>query len=186
VSGPSSAGWWAMLITMLADITAFASLVFGYFFYWTLRQEFPPGSITGPGPFWPTVGLVLMLAAWGLTWITQRWNRQDRAGAFYVGLSCGALAAVAGSCALVAGPFVTQMDPTEHVYSATVWLLVIWTALHAVLGVVMQVYCVARRAAGRLTGKYDIDIRNVVLYWHFVAITVLVTVVVIAGFPLLR
>jgi cytochrome c oxidase subunit I+III len=29
VSGPVSAGWWAMLIMMLADITAFISLVFG-------------------------------------------------------------------------------------------------------------------------------------------------------------
>jgi cytochrome c oxidase subunit I+III len=70
--------------------------------------------------------------------------------------------------------------------SSAVWLLVIWTALHAVLGVVMQLYCVARRQAGRMTGKYDIDIRNVVLYWHFVIITALVTVVVIAGFPILR
>jgi cytochrome c oxidase subunit I+III len=48
ISGPVSAGWWAMLITMLADITAFVSIVFGYFFYWTLTQEFPPRSIPGP------------------------------------------------------------------------------------------------------------------------------------------
>ena len=78
------------------------------------------------------------------------------------------------------------MDPTEHVYSATVWLLVIWTALHVVVGVIMQLYCVARASCGAHDRKYDIDIRNVVLYWHFVAITAVVTVVVIAGFPLLR
>jgi cytochrome c oxidase subunit I+III len=67
-----------------------------------------------------------------------------------------------------------------------VWLLVAWTALHALAGVIMQLYCVARRVAGRMTGTYDIDICNVTLYWHFVAITVTATVIVIAGFPLLR
>jgi hypothetical protein len=35
-----------------------------------------------------------------------------------------------------------------------------------------------------MTAEHDIDIHNVTLYWHFVAITVLVTVATIAGFPL--
>ena len=48
----------------------------------------------------------------------------------------------------------------------------------------MQLYCLARRLAGCMTARYDIDITNVALYWHFNAITVVVTVAVIAGFPL--
>jgi cytochrome c oxidase subunit I+III len=48
----------------------------------------------------------------------------------------------------------------------------------------MHLYCAARRASGRLTGRYDIDIAVVTLYWHFAAITCVVTVAVIAGFPL--
>jgi cytochrome c oxidase subunit I+III len=78
------------------------------------------------------------------------------------------------------------MDPSQHVYSATVWLLIIWTVLHAALGIVMQLYCLARRVAGRMTARYDIDIHNVVLYWHFTAIMVVVTVAIISGFPLLQ
>jgi cytochrome c oxidase subunit I+III len=35
-----------------------------------------------------------------------------------------------------------------------------------------------------MTAEFDIDIANVALYWHFVGITVLITVAVIAGFPL--
>ena len=57
------------------------------------------------------------------------------------------------------------------------------TALHAGTGVIMQLYCLARRAAGRMTARYDIDIHNVALFWHFVALTAVVTVAVIAGFP---
>jgi hypothetical protein len=48
------------------------------------------------------------------------------------------------------------------------------------------VYCIARRVAGRMTAKYDIDIRNVALFWHFVALTTAITVGVIAGFPLVK
>jgi cytochrome c oxidase subunit I+III len=35
-----------------------------------------------------------------------------------------------------------------------------------------------------MDARHDIDITNVALYWHFVALTVAVTVVVITGFPL--
>jgi cytochrome c oxidase subunit I+III len=48
----------------------------------------------------------------------------------------------------------------------------------------MQAYCVARRAAGRMTAGYDADIENTTLFWHFVAFTVVITVAVVAGFPL--
>ena len=68
-------------------------------------------------------------------------------------------------------------------YPATVWVLSGWAAAHVAAGVLMQAYCLARRAAGRMDARHDIDIRNVALYWHFVAITVVVTVAVLAGFP---
>ena len=65
-----------------------------------------------------------------------------------------------------------------------VWVLVGWTALHVGVGAIMQLYCVARRLAGRMTARHDIDMSNVALYWHFVAVMTVVTVGVIAGFPL--
>jgi cytochrome c oxidase subunit I+III len=45
-------------------------------------------------------------------------------------------------------------------------------------------YCLARRAAGRMTATYDVDMSTVTLYWHFCTLMVVVTVAVIAGFPL--
>jgi cytochrome c oxidase subunit I+III len=182
-SGSSSVGWWAMFITMLGDLTAFFCLVFGYFFYWTLHVDFPPSPSPGPGAAWPVFSLALLLGAWGLTILARGWNRNDRAAAFYVGLSSAAALALAGGAALIAGPWFSNLDPTSHVYPATVWVLVIWAALHVAAGVVMQVYCIARRLAGRMTARHDIDITNVTLYWHFNALTAAVTVAVIAGFP---
>ena len=63
-------------------------------------------------------------------------------------------------------------------------LLVIWAAVHAAVGLIMQLYCMARRLFGGMDARHDIDIVNVTLYWHFVAATTIITVVVIAGFPL--
>ncbi|MGC1955296.1 MAG: cytochrome c oxidase subunit I, partial [Gammaproteobacteria bacterium] len=67
-SGPESVGWWAMFITMLADMTAFAGLVFGYFFYWTIHDDFPPDPSPAPSLFGlMLLGAVLLLGSWGLT-----------------------------------------------------------------------------------------------------------------------
>jgi cytochrome c oxidase subunit I+III len=183
VSGPASVGWWAVFITMLADLTAFVCLVFGYFFFWTIHENFPPEPLPGPGVFWPVLAAVLLLAAWALTLLARRWNRRDLALRFYLALLSAIALSLAGSGALLAGPFLSELDPANHVYPAIVWMLAIWTALHVVVGVIMQLYCLARRLFGRMTARYDIDITNVALYWHFTILTVLITVLVIAGFP---
>lgn len=185
VSGRVSVGWWAMFITMLALFTAFVCLVFGYFFFWTVRDDFPPEPTTGPGVFWPAIAAAAILTSWGLTLLSVRWNRNDRAAMFYAALSLAIVCAIAGAAALAAGPWRTGLDPASHAYPATVWILVVWTAVQTLLGVIMQLYCLARRLAGRMTARYDIDIHNVALYWHFTALTAAITVAVIAGFPLL-
>ncbi|MGH8084236.1 MAG: cytochrome c oxidase subunit I [Lysobacter sp.] len=183
-SGSASVGWWAMFITMVGDMTAFASLVFGYFFFWTVHDDFPPAAATGPGRLWPSLALALALAAWAATILARGLNRRDARVGFYLAAGSAVMLALAAGIALLAGPWLTGMDPTRHAYTATVWLLAGWTAVHIAAGVVMHLYCIARRAAGRMSAEHDIDIHNVTLYWHFVAITVLVTVATIAGFPL--
>jgi cytochrome c oxidase subunit I+III len=184
VSGSGSVGYWAMFITMLADSTAFVCIVFGYFFYWTVRDDFPPDPTAGPGALWPLLGGGLVVGSWWLTLMARRWNSRNRPGRFYFGLVGAGLVGVAGIFALLMGPFRSGLSPTEHVYPATVWLLVVWCALHVVVGLVMHVYCVARRMAGRMTAEHDIDVHNTVLYWHFTMLTVAITTLVIAGFPL--
>jgi cytochrome c oxidase subunit I+III len=185
-SGSASVGWWAMLITMLAVFTAFVSLVFAYFFFWTLHADFPPKDATGPGVFWPVLGGALLLGSWALTLRARRCNRADRAGGFHAAMLGACVLTVAGGVAILAGPRQTGMDPTTDVYPAMVWMLVVWVAFHAVAGLIMQLYCWARRLGGKMTARHDIDIHNVALFWHFVAATTLITVAVIAGFPLVK
>ncbi|HET8819152.1 MAG TPA: cytochrome c oxidase subunit I [Xanthomonadaceae bacterium] len=184
-SGQASVGWWAMLITMIGDMAAFASLVFGYFFFWTVHGTFPPSPGDGPGLAWPMLGLALSLASWLLTLLARRLNRRATGVGFHAAAAVAVLLALGACGALLAGPWLAGMAPTRHAYDATVWLLLAWTVAHVAAGALMQAYCIARRAAGRMTATHDSDIHNVVLFWHFVAVTVLVTVAVVALFPLL-
>ena len=184
VSGSDSVGWWAMLITMLADMSAFFSLIFGYFFFWTVHKDFPPPGMDGPGVFWPLVAAIAILAAWGLMLAGRRRNTSGATTGLRAAMVVSAVLATLGTAALLYAPYVTGLDPTLHSYPAIVWVLVLWTSVHVALGILMQFYCLARSFAGRLTRQYDIDIHNVVLYWQFVAITAAVTVAVIAFFPL--
>jgi cytochrome c oxidase subunit I+III len=184
VSGSGSIGWWAMFITMLADLTAFVCLVFGYFFFWTVREDFPPEPSPGPGVGWPLLAAALLAGAWGLTLLARRWNRRGATAACVAALVWAPVLALAGGAALLAAPWTSGLDPTSHSYPATVWLLCVWIALHAALGALMHVYCLARRLARRMTPRHDIDLANVTLYWHFAALCAVVTVATIAGFPL--
>src|SRR5690606_37871611 len=95
----------------------------------------------------------------------------------------GAVLAAAACAAALAGPWLTGMDPTAHVYPAIVWVLAIWTAMHGGVGIIMQLYCLARSLAGRLTAQHDMELHNVALYWHFMLVTALITFAVIGLFP---
>ncbi|RZJ83336.1 MAG: cytochrome ubiquinol oxidase subunit I, partial [Massilia sp.] len=185
VSGVRSTGWWAMFITMTGDLTAFLSLIFGYFFFWTVHPAFPPPGIDGPGWMWPAVSAVLVLLAWGLTLGSRVLNAADRVPLARAGLVLGFVAAAGAIAALLAGPLSTDLDPTAHAYPAIVWALVVWIGLHLAAGMLMQGYCLARSVFGKMTPKYDADLWNVTLYWHFAGFSALLTALVIGGFPLL-
>ena len=112
------------------------------------------------------------------------WRRRADDARGFVLSQVGAVAlSLTGGAALLAGPYVFGMDPAQHVYPATVWLLLIWSAGHVALGVIMHAYGAARRAAGHLTAAHDIDITNVSLYWHFCLLTVVGAITASGGHP---
>jgi cytochrome c oxidase subunit I+III len=182
-SGPESVGWWAMFITMVGDGTAFGSLVFGYFFYWTVHEDFTAG-LAGPGVLWPMVALACFVAAWALMLATRGANTRGSAVGIRLAIGAALVLTAAGSLAGLYGPWIYRMEPTAHVYPAIVWVLVGWTAVHGAVGIVMQLYCLARSFAGKLTPTYDIDIHNVVLFFHFLTVTAVTTFAVVGLFPL--
>jgi cytochrome c oxidase subunit I+III len=185
ISGASASGWWAMFITMMADATAFSGLVFGYYFFWTRHEDFPPSGagMDGPGTFWPMVALGVSLAGWLMTVAARETNKRGAVEVARALLATGALASLAAIGAGLAGPWLSDLAPKLHVYPAIVWTLVIWTTAHAGVGAIMQLYTLARSLAGKMTPKYDADVRNITVYQHFMALTALVTYATIGLFP---
>ncbi|MGD9476362.1 cytochrome c oxidase subunit I [Shinella sp. G-2] len=184
-SGPQSVGWWAMFITMAGDGTAYASLMFGYFFYWTIHDDFTGGQ-AGPGMVWPLAAAGLFTLAWFAMLLARRANGRDRSSLTRLSLLASLLLTLMAGCAGLAGPYFAGMDPTVHVYPAIVWVVTLWTVVHGGVGIVMQLYCLARSLAGRMDGHHDMDLRNVVLYWHFLVVTAVTSFGVLGLFPELR
>ncbi|WP_313195152.1 cytochrome c oxidase subunit I [Shinella zoogloeoides] len=184
-SGPQSVGWWAMFITMAGDGTAYASLMFGYFFYWTIHDDFTADH-AGPGTLWPLAAALLFTLAWLAMLAARRANEGDRHARTRLWLVLSALLTLAAGCTGLAGPYLTGMDPAAHVYPAIVWVVALWTVVHGGVGVIMQAYCLARSLAGRMSARHDMDLRNVVLYWHFLVITAITSFGVLGLFPGLR
>ena len=141
-------------------------------------------ALAGPGRF--LAGdrrAVCCSAAWALTLLARRWNRRDRAVGFYAGLLCAVGPGRGRRRRAARRPLGHRARPDEPRLSRDGLGAGDLDggprrgrADHAAL---------LRRAParGRMTARYDIDIANVALYWHFAALTVVITVAVIAGFP---
>ncbi|MGY3436641.1 MULTISPECIES: cytochrome c oxidase subunit I [unclassified Marinovum] len=172
-SGPKSVGWWGVFITMLGDATAFASLIFGFFFYWTARADFlPEGALHANGAM-VAAGTLLLVLSWGATVLAREVNKRGHVGLCRVTLAGGLVATVAGAALMVWS--VLALDPTSHVYPAMMWAFAVWLAAHSILAVIMQGYCLAGSIAGKMTPRYDADLCNVALFWHFMGLTALFT-----------
>jgi cytochrome c oxidase subunit I+III len=60
----------------------------------------------------------------------------------------------------------------------------VYLLLHVALGVVMGLYVLARFWAGRLAPDYDIDLRNVALFWYYIVFMGILAMATVHLFPL--
>lgn len=180
-AGSDAPGWWAIWITMLGDATAFASLVFGFFFYWTASDNFPPAGGTHANGAMVVSFAVLLALSWVATRVARGVQRGGNVTLARVLLAASIVLTLAGGFAVYRA--VSEMSPTEHVYPALICGLAVWLGAHLMLGVIGQGYCLARSLAGKMTPLYDADLCNVTLLWHFIALQALVTAAVIGLLP---
>lgn len=60
-----------------------------------------------------------------------------------------------------------------------------WLGVHVLTGCLMLPYCWARSRFGKMTARYDADIVNSTLFWHFLLATAVMVFALLAVFPLL-
>src|SRR3546814_21178737 len=122
-----------MFITMTGDATAFASLILGYFFFWTVHAEFPPEPIpglAGPGLFWPMVALALVLVGWALTVAAREGNARGRVGLARIAPIVAAVATGAGGIARLAGPLFAGHETSPTTSPPQAWVPAPWLPPH--------------------------------------------------------
>ncbi|HYE46737.1 MAG TPA: cbb3-type cytochrome c oxidase subunit I, partial [Caulobacter sp.] len=141
IAGPSSHGWWAMIITLVVAGMVLAMAGFSYVFLWSRN----PGHWVPP-PEVSSFALVAIgnLAAIALAWTAGRLIRRDRPG-----LAAGALALAAALVAAAWGLDLRSwvdvgLRPEATAQGATVFAFLAWNGAFAAAGLIMGLYALAR------------------------------------------
>jgi cytochrome c oxidase subunit I+III len=147
-SGPSSHGWWAMVITLVVAGMVAALMGFSYVFLWSRHPEVwapPPGLMSLAGVLAGNAGAAL------LAWLACRSLRLDRRRS-------AALAALmmAAAAALIVAAWFVDLDawraaglrPEVNAQGATVYAFLSWQGVFAAVVALMGLYAVLRWLAG--------------------------------------
>jgi len=150
VSGPSSHGWWAAVITLVVAGMVGALMGFSYVFLWSRSPD-----QWAPPPELGSMALVLAgyAAAAGLAWASCRALRLERprSGMIATLLMVVAAALIVGSLGADVQAWIgTGLRPTVHAQGATVYALLAWQAWFAVIVAIMGFYIVLRWLAGHM------------------------------------
>ncbi|RLQ88426.1 cytochrome c oxidase subunit I [Notoacmeibacter ruber] len=184
-SGPASAGWWGVWITMLGDMTAFASLVFGMVFFWTASETFITDDTRTVLLPWLSLATLAVGCSWALTVAARETNRRGRGGIAKFCLTGAFVLTIVGAGALAISFWASDLEPTTHSFPAICGAITIWTLAHLGLGLTMQGYGLAGMIFGKLTTRYDADLWNITLFWHFMLVTMAAAAFMIGVFPIL-
>jgi cytochrome c oxidase subunit I+III len=181
-SGPVTTSWWAMVVLILVDATVFASLVFSYFYLWTVGSDAWPAPETAlPGIAWPLAAALAWVSGSALINWAGRFLRRDGQGWFRA-LLAGAMALmVTAFAADFLGLHGAGLRPTEHAYGAVVFAVLAWQALHVAVLLIMAAYTLARSWCGLVDTTRRVTFDNTRLFWHYMTAQGLAGLLLIHG-----
>ena len=169
VSGPTSHGWWAMVITLIVAGMVAVMAGFSYVFLWSRRPDLwqaPPEM----GSLIQVVGLCAAAAL--LAWVSLRALALDRPRSGVIaallmllaGLAIGAGWAVEASAWWGAG-----LRPQASGQGATVFALIAWQGLFAAICAIMAVFALMRWVFGLLSARRPATYQLIALFIGFSA-----------------
>jgi cytochrome c oxidase subunit I+III len=169
LTGSRSHSWWAMGVLLLVAGATFASLLFSYFYLWTLAAEWPPAGQRLPAWGWPVAAGSAWAASSGLILAAGRALATGAPSLFRRWLATGALAMLAAVALDLGGQWTAGLAPTGHGYGATVATAILIQGLFVAALLVMTAYSLARSWAGRLSPTRRATFDNTMLLWHYTA-----------------
>jgi cytochrome c oxidase subunit I+III len=183
-TGPRSHAWWAMMVLVLVDASAYGGLLFGYLYTWTVSPAWPPEGIDGyldAGTAWTASALLALSAVPAVLA-----PKVDQAGLrlpMIVMLGIAVAAGLAASWLLLNLLDGSGLDPTKHAYSALVWSMVLWPLAHMALGFIMAAFTMAKAAVRPRRLAWSHAVASTALWWGWSVAQTLLSLAVIVYYP---
>ena len=184
VQGPRNHAWWATVVLLLVDGTAFACIVFSYLFLWTVSPEvWPSDTAALPSLWWLAAGLAL----WGLAAGTMAWAsralRENRQRTVQLCLLTGSALLLAGIVTDADAQIQTGLKGAESAYGAVVYMLVAYQGFHVAVLLIMTGYTLARSLLGMIGAERRVTFDNTMLFWHYTCAQGVVALLLVHLFP---
>ncbi len=187
LNGASSHSWWAMVVLIMVSGSIFGSLIFAYFFLWTVSPDVWPVAGEGlPHAGWPIASAALLLASGasiayaGRRLALQRPHRRwpfDAAMVLAIVLLASAFALDFYSQSQ------TGLRPQQSAYGAVVYMVMSMQGFFLVIMIIMGLYTVARSVAGLLNAQRRATFDNTMLFWYYTVVQGILGLALVHSFP---
>jgi cytochrome c oxidase subunit I+III len=187
VTGSVSHSWWAMIVLIMVAATAFACLLFSYFFLWTVNPQLWPRESAGlPHLIWPAASAALYLLSGAAVFAAGRLLARVPGGS-----SAPVILALMVAILLIPLPVAIEvlghrsigLWPSATSYGALVYTVAAWQGFFAAVLVLMGLYTAARSLTGRLSAERRVTFDNTQLLWHYSVVQGLVSLTIVHLFP---
>ncbi|WP_104202710.1 cytochrome c oxidase subunit I [Billgrantia saliphila] len=182
MNGP---GVWTMSVSHLANGSLYLSLLFGWFYLWTVAPEWQmPAASPLAWPLLVGAGVALTLGILLLAKLVRRLRRGHDAS-LGTGLFVVAILGALQSVLLIGTIWLAKLAPTESAHDATLLVALLYILIHALLGALLCLLQGLRVGYGFVGAEAPLEpvvvlrlwYYNLVVYWSlFVAIWVMPTV----------
>jgi cytochrome c oxidase subunit I+III len=183
VSGPSSHGWWAMVIVLVVGAMVCLLAAFSYVFLWSRRPDLwqAPPAISS---FMTSVGLLVVagLCA-GAAPRAVRMARERAVTAAAGLLVLASAAAIAATVLEGRAWWATGLRPEASSQGASVYALLSWAGTFAAIGGLMGFYVMLRRLFGRLAAERPATVDLISLFLAFTAAQAIGVILLVRLFP---
>ncbi len=186
LSGPASHAWWAMIIVVLVAGALYLSFIFSYLYLWTVNRDQWPDVANGTlaAASGPALSAALLVAS-GVAIVLagrildRKWGSLPMTLCVGGGLTALCSALASELCA----QWATGWRPSASGHGALVAMNMVLQGQLTAAVVVMGLFAIACRMAGRLDVRRRVVFDNVAILWLYTIGQSLLGLLLIHGFP---
>jgi cytochrome c oxidase subunit III len=174
LSGPRSAGWWAMLILILNEAVLFAALVASYFYIRINSPTWPQANIARPELILPIILTVILVSSSFFMQWAQVSIQRSNVGRMRLALFIAFLLAALFLSLQIFEYSRSEFTPQTVSYGSLYFVITGVHGMHVLIAGLMNLFLQVRAGLGHFTQRRHLAVENTVLYWHFVDLVWLV------------